>query len=363
MSRSNAPPAVDGSPAPGDHGDRPGQPFPENELPKWLWRQLLVGVRRLARAIWPPPYKQLARFSHDFAMCAGSSADLTRGLELCLKPLKGTRLGNDWSTVVPSVRAGSTLADALRPGDRCLPPFYLPVVSAGEQTGRLAEAFHFLESHCNLLAGPSNAIRNLWLFPIVIMLCGSLLRVILYLVLGSFAGAASLLIQEIFSWGQLLVIVAIVMLTPVRYFFDQLRLSLPLIGPFEREISLHRFFRIMALMYSVGGHRVEAMIRTAATSVSNQAARVEFLKAATAIEQQESVPDAFRRVSILSDDERSAIETGELSGTLESTFEQISDDSGASLTAKIKFIEPLLFRIVMFMVVLSVISTLLGLVM
>lgn len=360
MSRSNPPPTVDGSPA---ANDRPPQPFPENELPKWLWRQLWVGLQRLTRAIWPPPYKELARFSHDFAMCAGSSADLTRGLQLCLKPLAGTRLGNDWVGVVSSVRSGSSLTEAFRAGERSLPPFYLPVVSAGEQSGRLAEAFHFLESHCNLLAGPSGAIRNLWLFPVVIMLFGSLLRVILHLLLGGFAEATSLLFQEILSWGQLLVIVAIVMVTPVRYFFDQLRLSLPLVGPFEREIALHPFFRIMALMYSVGGHRVEEMIRTAASSVSNHAARLEFLKAATAIERQESVPDAFRHVNILSEAEWLAIETGELSGTLESAFEQISDDTGASLTAKIRYIEPLLLRIVMFVVGLSVISTLLGLMM
>jgi type II secretory pathway component PulF len=117
----------------------------------------------------------------------------------------------------------------------------------------------------------------------------------------------------------------------------------------------------MALMYAVGGHRVEQMIRTAASSVSNHAARLEFIKAATAIEQQASLPEAFRRVNILSDDEWSAIETGELSGTLETAFEQISEDSGASLTAKIKLIEPLLLRFVMFIVVMSVISTLMGL--
>lgn len=337
--------------------------FPENELPKWLLRKTLGIGGRLTAGLRAPPYKPLASFSHDLAMCVGSSADTTRGLELCLKPLQFSRLGDRWSGAVDRIRNGSSLADALAPAEDLLPPFYLPVIRAGEESGRLVEALQFLEAHCSLLAGPASALRNLWFFPVVIMLFGSVARIALSFVLGSFGEGLSLLVFELIGWAQWVVIIAIAMFTPVRYFIDQARLSLPWIGPFEREIATHRFFRIMALIYSVGAHRVEEMIQTSAKTVSNSAARLDFLRAATAIEEFAPINDAFHRVRLLTDDEKASIDVGELSGTLEHSFEQISDESGASLVSKIKFIEPILFRLVMIFVTLSVISTLMTLLM
>ena len=54
------------------------------------------------------------------------------------------------------MRRGETLTEALSGAEELLPPFYLPVIQAGEQSGRLAEALEFLESHCSLLAGPAS---------------------------------------------------------------------------------------------------------------------------------------------------------------------------------------------------------------
>jgi type II secretory pathway component PulF len=53
---------------------------------------------------------------------------------------------------------------------------------------------------------------------------------------------------------------------------------------------------------------------------------------------------------------------GELSGKLEKAFDRISDDTGASMEAKLNFMQPLLVRIVMFAVVMSIIGTMLSLI-
>jgi type II secretory pathway component PulF len=350
-----------------DPSAKPGidraNPFPENELPKWVLRKLWVFLQNVVHVARPPQYESLARFSHDLGLCVRTSAEIVRGLEICLKAFRGTRLGNSWSGAVQAVRHGSSLADALSPGAHLLPAFYLLVIKAGEQSGRLDDALAFLESHCKLLAGPASALRNLWVFPVLIILVGSILKVVLASFLVSPVAGLSLLVWEAVSWLQLGVIVAVVFMTPVRYFIDQIRLTIPLLGNLEREIALHRFFRVLALLYSVGGQRVEVMIHTAADTVSNHAARLELLKAATAIEQGHTIPDAFRAVTLLTTGEKGTIETGELSGTLEKAFDRISDETGASMIAKLKLIQPFLVRIVISAVVFSVCVTLLGLLM
>ena len=341
--------------------DQPVNPSPESELPKWLLRKSLESAHRAVLAAITPPYKKLASFSFDLATCAESSADMVRGLELCLKPMRDTAIGQRWSGAVEAVRGGSSLADALSPAEPLLPPFFLPVIRAGEQSGRLGEALRFLERHCSLLAGPALALRNVWLFPVVILSCGSVMQFLLHLMMGSVGQAFSILFREMLGWLQLAIMVAIVLLTPVRYFFDQLRLSLPFIGPLEREIALHRFFRVLALVYCVGEHRVEQMVRTAAQTVSNHAARVELLKAAKAIEQQATIPEAFGRVTLLTPQEQSAIEVAEMSGVLEEAFDRISNETGECMIAKLRIVEMVLVRIVTALVIFSIAMTAIGL--
>jgi hypothetical protein len=142
-----------------DEKSRPNA-FPESELPKWLLRQLRILRRRAAAAVRGPEYKLLAQFSNDLRTCTGSSLDIARGLELCIKPIRKTRIGERLRGAADQVRRGSTLADALSPAEDLLPPFFLPVIRVGEQSGRLTDALSFLESHCSLLAGPASAVRN-----------------------------------------------------------------------------------------------------------------------------------------------------------------------------------------------------------
>ncbi|MFK8115198.1 MAG: type II secretion system F family protein [Rubripirellula sp.] len=335
--------------------------FPENELPKWLLRKLWSAMRRMALAARDPQYNLLSRFAHDMGMCVRSTGEIVRGLEICIKSVRGTRLGKCWSGAVDAVKRGVTLTEALRPGADYLPPFYLQVIKAGEQSGRLDDAFEFLETHCKLLAGPASALRNVWVFPVAIILLGSIIKVVLAVALVSFGDAIQLLVAETAAWIQFAIIVAVATLTPARYFLDQVRLSIPLLGALEREIAVHRFFRVLALLYSVGGQRVEDMIETAAGTVSNNAARLELLKVARAIKQKHTITEAFGGLTVLTEDEKLTIGGGETSGTLERAFDRISDDTGASMVAKLKLIQPFLVRIVMGAVMFSIALTLLGL--
>ena len=112
-------------------------------------------------------------------------------------------------------------------------------------------------------------------------------------------------------------------------------------------------------MYAVGEHRVESMIRLAAETVTNHAARTELEKAAIAIENHQTMAEAFQKVWFLSAQTQTTIATAEHSGTLERGFQQISDEAGTSMVMKLRWIQPILFRLVILMVAISILSTLL----
>lgn len=334
----------------------------ESELPRWLWTQCKAWGRRIYLILRGSDYRILTQFSHDFGTCVRTSSDVARGLELCVRPIRRTPIGRAWADSANRIRQGQTLTESMQPARESLPAFYLPVVSAGEESGRLVETFEYLERHCRLLTGPATTIRNLWVYPLVILLAGSALRILLLAGSGSILEAISLFFSELFGWLQLALMLAIVLLSPARYFLDRIRLSIPWIGELEREIAIHRFFRVMSLVYSVSGHRVEEMIRTSAATVGNRAARIDLQKAAAAIEKQATVSEAFRKVPLLNGQEKSAIEIADFSGTLEQCFEHLSDTAAHSMVAKINLMQPILVRIAMALVVVSILTTLLRIV-
>lgn len=345
-----------------DESSGPRQPLPDHEFPIWLMR---TSIKRGRAAFYSVlvgyQYARLARFAGDMKTCSRSSLGMTQALELCLKPHRNTWLGECWGSAVSEVQNGSSLTRALQPAAKRMPEFYLAVIDAGERGGRLEEAFAFLESHCKLLDAPAKAIRNVWLVPVCILLAGTVIKTSIMMFFGSLMGATQFLFGQLLSWLQTVILVGIVMLTPIRELFDFVRLRIPWLGDLEREIAVHRFFRVMALLDGVSEARVEAMIRTAVKTVSNQAARRDLLQAAGAIEEQATIAEAFDRVDLLTADERGMIAVGEMAGSMETCYRQIADDSEHRLMAKLKFLQPMLVRIVSLIVMFSILATVFGL--
>ena len=307
--------------------------------------------------MFTPPYRELSRFAGNLAMGVETALNLPKALSIALRSLNGTRIAPLLNDPVKQVRQGASLAQALGSAERQLPPFVLPTLQAGEETGRLDEALRFLEHNCNLLAGPARAIRNAWLYPACIILAGEVINLMLYWGLGSIAEAFGYLLSSVWGWSGTLAIVAIVFLPPLKPYVDRIRLALPWLGPIERDIANHRFFRILSLMYGISNSPVDEMINIAAQTVSNLAARQELLKAATAIRQQQTVAEAFMQPNIILDyEQKASIAGGEVAGKLEEIFAQIANSTGESLESKLARFQKISLHVVTAFVVFALIG-------
>lgn len=71
---------------------------------------------------------------------------------------KLTEVGND-------LQSGSTIADALAKHERIFSPFYVAMVRAGEETGRLDEAFAFLADYLDRTYEVTAKARNALIYP------------------------------------------------------------------------------------------------------------------------------------------------------------------------------------------------------
>lgn len=265
---------------------------------------------------------------------------MPKALSMALRSLKGTRIEQSLADPAAQVKKGSTVADALHGAADTLPPFVLPAIRAGEETGRLEESLRFLQRHCEMLAGPAKAIRNAWLYPLVILLVGSVACTFVCLVLGSPKEAFQFLVGETFGWGKFAIVVGICFVPALKKWIDRARLHIPLLNSIERDMANHCFFRILGLMYGCSNAPVDRMITIAASSISNLAAREELNKAAEAIRNKETVSESFSHPDLLLDqDQKTSIAGGELAGKLEETFTRIADATEESLKRKLKLVE------------------------
>jgi len=308
-----------------------------------------------------PPYQELSRFSGNLATCHETGLALVRSLETSGQALTRTSYREAVEAAIDRVRAGEELSTALDNHDARWPPFFIPLLEAGERTARLDEALRYLERHCRLLAGPARAVRNAWLYPLCILLFGTAVRLVLHVLFDSWGGAFDALISSLKGYALLGLCVVPFVAPPFKPLVDPVKLALPGIGAVERELGLNRFFSALAMLYSAGGQRVEAMIRFASQAIPNLAVRDDLLKTVREIERGETIAEAFRVPMHLIGEEKGMIAAGDISGTLEQSFDRIADATGESLEFRLALCQTFSIRLTMFTVVLSIAFTMLGL--
>ena len=304
-----------------------------------------------------PRYDRLARFAGNLAIGVDSAVSMPKALSMALRSLRGMATESRLNEPVRQVKRGATVADALDAAQGLFPPFVIASIRAGEETGRLGEALRFVERHCDMLAGPAKALRNTWFIPLCLFLAGDIVCISIAWTLGSAQEALSFAWGSLWGWARFTTLVGILLLPALRPWLDRARLAVPFLGRVERDIARHRFFRIMSLLWGVSGAPVDEVIKLAAGTVPNRAAREDLMRAATGIRRKMTVAEAFELPqTVLDQDEQNWIAGGELAGTLEETFDRLADTSAESLETQLRWFQAIATRMVMAVVALSILS-------
>ncbi len=312
-------------------------------------------------AVLSPPYNKLAHFAGNLATCLEAGVGVEQSLKTASRSLGGTRLAPALQVSLTRVKRGTSLAEALAAIDWGLPSFFVPMVQAGEQTGRTDEALRHLERHCRMLVAPSNALRNVWLIPLALMLFGTMIQLAAHLLFMPWTTTLAFVFDSLTSYAMLAVLAFVVVSSPAKPIIDQLKLLIPIVHDVERESAVSHFFHALAMLYAAGGRRVESMIASSARTVSNEAVRKDLLTVVGHIEQGATITDAFRKSRYLLRHEQDQIESGELSGTLERSFERIAVDAAAKLSFRLGIFQRIFTRVMASFVVFSIAMTLMSL--
>jgi type II secretory pathway component PulF len=165
------------------------------------------------------------------------------------------------------------------------------------------------------------------------------------------------------SYAALGALLFILFGTPFRPLIDFLKLHLPFIGTLERDLNANRFFHALAMLHATAGHRVEKMVRVAARTVNNQLLQTDMEEVATEIERGSTITEAFDEASYLSPAQKQMIATGELSGTLERSYQHIAEEAASKLQVRLELIRFWAVRVAFCIALSSVARTLFVLIM
>ena len=299
-------------------------------------------------------------FANSMATCLASGLPPRRALELSGAGTRSKALQEVIRVALKRCDQGMTISETLEPGARFFPHYFLPVIRAGEAGGRLVEAFQLLDRHCHRTAPSVKLVRETWLYPLICVVFGWIIRTGIFVYFGRYDTARHFVCAT-FGTGSLLVLSGWLLfkLQPVKRAVDLVRLQLPLLRETELRLAVVLFFATFRLAYEAGGLGVVVMFDLAWRTVRNDAIRQDLLKVRQILTENGTFGEAFGESALLEDDIKGMINTGSLSGQLDRSLAEIVETATWQLELTLRTFNQFFQRVVTLTVALSIVETVL----
>jgi type IV pilus assembly protein PilC len=314
--------------------------------------------------------RDLISFCFDLEQISRAGIPLIEGLRDLRNGTDNPRFREILSSVLEDIEGGKMLSQGLSAFPQVFSPVFVSLIRAGEQAGRLTEVF---ESMAKALKWQDELVaqtRKLLIYPAVVSVV--VLAVVVFLLVYLVPQVTSLLktmglelpLQTRILIGlsgfvvnywfvcllvPVLAVAAAVFLVRTNpkaaYYFDYLKLRLPLIGPILQKIILARFANFFALMYQSGITILDAM-KSSEDIVGNRVISDGLQRAGQQINAGESLSEAFQNLGLFPPLVIRMMRVGENTGALDSALLNINyfyeRDVRESIDKALKLLEPAL---------------------
>jgi MSHA biogenesis protein MshG len=247
-----------------------------------------------------------------------------------------------------SLDSGRELSVSLARSPKVFTPFYISMVRVGEMTGRLEEIFLRLFDHLEFERFMREQVKSALRYPMFVMIAMVVAMFVVNIwVVPAFAqvykgfGAELPLMTRILigfsdfmvAWWHLLVIAMAgafgafrwYIHTPAgNYWWDRIRLRIPIAGQIVRKATLSRFARSFALATKSGVPIIQALT-TVAQTVDNTyiADKIESMR--SSVERGESILRAAIGTGVFTPVVLQMIAVGEETGALDDLMQEIAE--------------------------------------
>lgn len=231
---------------------------------------------RLTAAFTTIKPKEVVMFSKQLALLLESGTDVVAALELLQGQISNHALRTMVNEVVIAVRGGAKLSQAMARHPKAFSRLYCRTVAIGEETGNLEQVLRQMADYIEKEALAAKKVKSAMIYPIiVVLLVIMVIAIMVFFVMPNFMGLYGALGAQLplatrallavtgfllsYWWAILLAVLGVAaglyayIKTPVgRYWWDSLKLKMPLLGPVTLFSELSRYANTVATLFRAG---------------------------------------------------------------------------------------------------------------
>lgn len=294
------------------------------------------------------PRRDLINFTLQLEQLVKSGVPIIEALQGLSESDGNTVFKNILYDIIEKIEAGNTLAQALEAHINVFGKVYVFMVRVGEESGQLARVLHELGEMLKWQDEIVARAKAVSVYPAIVfcVIMAVVAFLMLYLVpllvpffesngvqIPIYTKALMMTSQFLESfWYWLLLGFTALLLTVAllnryspqfKFWFDQQRLKLWLVGPIDMKIKLSRFTKHLALMYGSGVTVLDGL-ELSRPVMSNVVLDASVQRAKHLIENGASISDGFSQVGLFPPLMVRMLKVGETSGQLDSSLLTIS---------------------------------------
>jgi len=231
---------------------------------------------RLTDAFTTIKPKEVVMFSKQLALLLESGTDVVAALELLQGQISNRVLQTMVKEVIIAVRGGAKLSQAMARYPKAFSRLYCRTVAIGEETGNLEQVLRQMADYIEKEALAAKKVKSAMIYPIiVVLLVIMVIAIMVFFVMPNFMGLYGALGAQLplatrallavtgfllsYWWVILLAVLGVAaglyayIKTPVgRYWWDSLKLKMPLLGPVTLFSELSRYANTVATLFRAG---------------------------------------------------------------------------------------------------------------
>ena len=329
--------------------------------------------------------KDVMLLSRQLATLFEAKVPVVRTLQTLIAESESSLLKKHLADVLDDIQGGMSMSQAMNKHPQVFSTFFVQMVRAGEESGKLDEVFTYLADYLERSYGLLSKARNALIYPAFIMVAFIGIMIFLFTSIVPKIGA---IIEEsgqelpfytkmilglstfLVNYGILIVLLFVVFgVLLVRYLrtpegiqvASRVQLSLPVIGMLYKKMYLARLADNLQTLIT-GGIPIIRALQITADVVGNDVYRSITLEAVEAVRGGSSIADAFGKhpevPMLLTQMIRVGEETGKLDSLLKAISRFYAQEVDSLVENLVSLIEPILIVILGLGVGIIVVSVL-----
>lgn len=294
------------------------------------------------------PLRDVVVMSRQLATLFASQISALKAFTLLSENAENKMLGSQLRNIGDDLQAGSSISDALAKFPDTFSEFYVNMIKAGEESGKLNETFEYLAQYLDRQYSLTSKTRNALIYPAFVIVV--FITVMLLMFVMVIPNLSALLVESgqeipiytsiiigissfIVDYGIFIAIFFVALLVYLLWYrrndrgkeyLDHLKISLPLIGDLYKKMYLSRISDNLNTMLSSGISIVRSLEITADV-VGNEVYKKILREALDSVKSGNTLSDAMGKHEEVPQIMVQMIKVGEETGSLGSILKTLAD--------------------------------------